>query len=97
MNSKFFERDKIKHLLVGMAATFLLNIILFILFFIFRLSDPMIANVITFPAGLLAIIAWEKFVSEKFSVKDLCAGFLGILSGMIESNLLIILVFWIFK
>ena len=93
---KFWQPDKIRHYWVADICTFLLNIILFILFFIFRSSDPMIANVITFPAGLLAIIAWEKFVSEKFSVGDLCAGFLGILSGMIESNLLIILVFWIF-
>jgi len=93
---KFWQPDKIRHYWEADICTFLLNIILFILFFIFRSSDPMIANVITFPAGLLAIIAWEKFVSEKFSVGDLCAGFLGILSGMIESNLLIILVFWIF-
>ena len=94
---KFWQKDKKRHYWVADICTFLLNIILFILFFIFKSKEPLVCNVIIFPAGLLAIIAWEKFVSEKFSVKDLCAGFLGILSGMIESNLLIILVFWIFK
>ena len=94
---KFWQKDKKRHYWVADICTFLLNIILFILFFIFRSSDPMIANVITFPAGLLAIIAWEKFVSEKFSVGDLCAGFLGVFSAMIESNLLFALILWLSK
>ena len=97
MKEKFWQPDKKKHYWVADVAVFLLNIILFAFFFWVKVEEPLVCNVIIFPAGLAAIILWEKFVSEKFSVGDLCAGFLGILSGMIESNLLIILVFWIFK